>query len=207
MLFFLLFSFFVVVNIIIIFQEGIFLVNNPGKKWEQNFKENALKQDLFIIRFNDSDLSFNENKDLRSKFTPKSPADFMIYQFPNIFFFELKSTHYKGISFQRDPEETAMIKLDQINSLIKLSQAKGSNAGFVLNFRNDKEGEPYSEDTFYISISNFCKFYNETDKKSISKLDIVQNGGIRLQGAQKRKYYVYDIEKMLREIVSQEEGY
>ena len=37
-----------------------------------------------------------------------------------------------------------MIKLDQINSLIKLSQAKGSNAGFVLNFRNDKEGEPYS---------------------------------------------------------------
>ena len=61
----------------------------------------------------------------------------------------------------------------KINSLIKLSQAKGSNAGFVLNFRNDKEGEPYSEDTFYISISNFCKFYNETDKKSISKLDIV----------------------------------
>ena len=43
------------------------MVNNPGKKWEQNFKENALKQDLFIIRFNDSDLSFNENKDLRSK--------------------------------------------------------------------------------------------------------------------------------------------
>ena len=131
----------------------------------------------------------------------------MIYQFPNIFFFELKSTHYKSVSFQRDPEETAMIKLDQINSLIKLSQAKGSNAGFVLNFRNDKEGEPYSEDTFYISISNFCKFYNETDKKSISKLDIVQNGGIRLQGAQKRKYYVYDIEKMLKEIVSQEEGF
>ena len=79
MLFFLLFSFFVVVNIIIIFSGGEFLVNNPGKKWEQNFKENALKQDLFIIRFNDSDLSFNENKDLRSKFTPKSPADFMIY--------------------------------------------------------------------------------------------------------------------------------
>ena len=131
----------------------------------------------------------------------------MIYQFPNVFFFELKSTHYKSISFQRDLEETAMIKLDQINSLIKLSQAKGSNAGFVLNFRNDKEGEPYSEDTFYISISNFCKFYNETDKKSISKLDIVQNGGIRLQGVQKRKYYVYDIEKMLKEIVSQEEGF
>ena len=61
------------------FLGGSFLVNNPGKKWEQNFKENALKQDLFIIRFNDSDLSFNENKDLRSKFTPKSPADFMIY--------------------------------------------------------------------------------------------------------------------------------
>ena len=80
MLFFLLFHyFFVIINIVIIFLGGGFLVNNPGKKWEQNFKENALKQDLFIIRFNDSDLSFNENKDLRSKFTPKSPADFMIY--------------------------------------------------------------------------------------------------------------------------------
>ena len=80
MLFFLLFHyFFVIINIVIIFLGGGFLINNPGKKWEQNFKENALKQDLFIIRFNDSDLSFNENKDLRSKFTPKSPADFMIY--------------------------------------------------------------------------------------------------------------------------------
>ena len=73
------FIFFVIINIVIIFLGGEFLVNNPGKKWEQNFKENALKQDIFIIRFNDSDLSFNENKDLRSKFTPKSPADFMIY--------------------------------------------------------------------------------------------------------------------------------
>ena len=131
----------------------------------------------------------------------------MIYQFPNVFFFELKSTHYKSISFQKNPEETAMIKLDQINSLIKLSQAKGSNAGFVLNFRNEKDGEPYTEDTFYISISNFCNFYNTTDKKSISKLDIVQNGGIKLDGVKKRKYYAYDISKMLKDIVSQEDGY
>ena len=80
MLFFLLFHYFLLLLILLLFfSGGGFLVNNPGKKWEQNFKENALKQDLFIIRFNDSDLSFNENKDLRSKFTPKSPADFMIY--------------------------------------------------------------------------------------------------------------------------------
>ena len=80
MLVFLLFHYFLLLLILLLFfSGGEFLVNNPGKKWEQNFKENALKQDLFIIRFNDSDLSFNENKDLRSKFTPKSPADFMIY--------------------------------------------------------------------------------------------------------------------------------
>lgn len=79
MLFFLLFHFLLLLILLLFFRREFFLVNNPGKKWEQNFKENALKQDLFIIRFNDSDLSFNENKDLRSKFTPKSPADFMIY--------------------------------------------------------------------------------------------------------------------------------
>lgn len=73
MLFFLLFLCYILIL------GGEFLVNNPGKKWEKNFKEDALRQELFIIRFNDSDLSYNENKELRSKFTPKSPADFMIY--------------------------------------------------------------------------------------------------------------------------------
>ena len=86
-----------------------------------------------------------------------------------------------------------MIKLDQINSLIKLSQAKGSNAGFVLNFRNDKEGEPYSEDTFYISISNFCKFYNETDKKSLLRFAQVRFKRVMPQKKERLLTYSEDL--------------
>ena len=54
-------------------------MKNAGKKFEQLWKQSAEKQDLFILRLNDSDMSFNPNKELRSRFTLKSPADFVLY--------------------------------------------------------------------------------------------------------------------------------
>ena len=51
-------------------------MKNAGKKFEQLWKQSAEKQDLFILRLNDTDMSFNQNKELRSRFTLKSPCDF-----------------------------------------------------------------------------------------------------------------------------------
>lgn len=95
-----------------------------------------------------------------------------------------------------------MIKLHQINSLVNLAQYEETQAGFVFNFRDEKEGHPYTEDTYYMSIQNFSNFFNSTDKKSINKLDIVQNGGIIVEAKQRRKLYNYNAEKMLSDIIN-----
>jgi ribosome maturation protein Sdo1 len=75
----------------------------------------------------------------------------------------------------------------------------------VFNFRNEKEGTPYTEDTYYMSIEDFSAFYNSSDKKSINKLDIVQNGGIIIDAKQRKKLYNYNVKKMLEDIVAQRE--
>lgn len=145
-------------------------------------------------------MSFNPNKELRSRFTVQQPCDYIMYYNGNIFFFEMKSTKYKSITFQREEDDEGMIKLHQINSLVNLGMYEGAKAGFVLNFRDEKEGHSYTEDTYYISIQDFSSFFNKTDKKSINKLDIVQNGGIIVDAKQRKKLYDYNVKKMLEDI-------
>ena len=148
-------------------------------------------------------MSFNPNKELRSRFTIQQPCDYIMHYNGNIFFLEMKSTHSKSMSFQREEKDGGMIKLHQINSLVNLAQYEGAQAGFVLNFRDEREGHLYTEDTYYISIEDFSSFYASTDKKSISKLDIVQNGGIIVDAKQRRKLYDYNVRKMLGDIIKE----
>lgn len=148
-------------------------------------------------------MSFNPNKELRSRFTVQQPCDYIMYYKGNIFFLEMKSTHSKSMSFQREEKDSGMVKLHQINSLVNLAQYDGSQAGFVFNFRDEREGHPYTEDTYYMSIENFSSFFTSTDKKSISKLDIVQNGGIIIEAKQRRKLYDYNVKKMLCDIIEE----
>ena len=118
----------------------------------------------------------------------------------------MKSTHSKSMSFQKEEKDGGMIKLHQINSLVNLAQYEEAQAGFVLNFRDEREGHPYTEDTYYMSIEDFSSFYASTDKKSMSKLDIVQNGGIIVDAKQRRKLYDYNVKKMLEDIIKEKEG-
>ena len=152
-------------------------------------------------------MSFNPNKELRSRFTVQQPCDYIMHYNGTIFFLEMKSTHSKSMTFQRDEKkDNGMIKLHQINSLVNLAQYDEAQAGFVFNFRDEREGHPYTEDTYYMSIEDFSSFYASTDKKSISKLDIVQNGGIIIEAKQRRKLYDYNVKKMLGDIIKEKEG-
>ena len=122
-----------------------------------------------------------------------------MYDYPNIFFLELKSTEYNAISIQRlptDPKDK-MIKAHQINSLVQLSQAYGAISGFVFNFRKK---EDLDEDTYFMFIDDFSNFLVKTDKKSINKLDVVQYGGIKLDQKLKRTQYDYNIKKMIEDV-------
>ncbi len=177
-----------------------------GKRFERLFKESATKQGILCVRFNDSDMSYNPNKELRSRFTAHNPADFFIYKYPYIFFLEMKSTRYKSMSFEREEDDNGMIHLTQIRSLSNIILYEPVRAGFVFNFRIEDDYEPYSEETFYMSIQNFNTFYCSTDKKSINKKDILSNGGFLVDAKKKRKLYDYDVNMMLLEINEREGG-
>ena len=94
---------------------------NKGKVFEQEWRKSSENQDLLIIRLTDSDMSFNPNKELRSRFTIQQPCDYIMHYHGNIFFLEMKSTHSKSMSFQREEKDSGMIKLHQINSLVNLA--------------------------------------------------------------------------------------
>ena len=175
-----------------------------GKRFEREFKKSAESQGLLCIRFNDTDMSFNPNKELRSRFTTTNPADFLIIRSPYTFFIENKSTKYKSISFEREENDNGMIHLHQIRDLSNLVLYQGVFAGFVFNFRTEEEGEPYSESTYYMAIQNFNDFLCETDRKSITPALILQYGGFAVEATQRRKLYTYNVSEMLNQIITRE---
>lgn len=147
-------------------------------------------------------MSFHQNKELRSRFTLKSPFDDLHFYNGHLFCFELKHTKYKSISIQRTPNDSdGMIHAHQINSLINLSQYKGVHAGFIFNFRDEEAVEEY---TYYMSIDNFSNFLVESEKKSINKMDIVQHGGIIVESRKIRTLFDYNVEKLLEDIIKAE---
>lgn len=179
-------------------------MKSKGKIFEENFLESTQKQNIFIHRLKDTDLSFNGNA--VSSFTPKNKCDFFLFGMVennkgNLFCIECKSTKYTSMSIAfNEDEDNKMIKLHQIKSLLKLSEYDGVYSGFLLNFRDDDNN---LDNTYYISIQNFLKFLKETSKKSINKTDC-ELRGIKVESTLKRKYYNYNVERMIADIVKEE---
>ena len=72
--------------------------SNKGKKFERNFKASAVNQEVLIVRLNDTDLSFmKSSKYIGSRFTAENPCDFIVYDYPNIFFLDPFFTVFSSI--------------------------------------------------------------------------------------------------------------
>jgi len=178
-------------------------MSNKGKEFELAFADSAKEQGIFCHRLKDTDLSFNGNP--MSSFTTKNPCDYFLFGNTdengkgNLFAIECKSTKYMSMSIEVGPEKTKgnkMIKNSQIQSLIKLSFYDGIKAGFVLNFRDEERN---LDDTYYMSIRDFVRFLDETQKKSINKTDC-ELRAIKVKSTIKRTHYRYDVEKMIKDI-------
>ena len=169
---------------------------NDGKIFEKDWKDSAMKQGVFILRLNDSSLSWQHEK--QSKFTLENPCDFIQFSSGILYALELKSTKYSSISIQTDVSENGMIKMHQINSLSNFSLFDGVCAGFILNFRDEEVEE--NNITYFLPIKNFNDFLVECGKKSINKKDIVSYGGILIEQNKKRTHYSYNVEKVLSDI-------
>ena len=153
-------------------------MNNAGKFFERAFADSAKNDGIFCYRLKDTDLSFNGNS--VSKYTPSNLCDYFLFgnvdensDKGNLYAIECKSTKYMSMSIEAGNEKTSgnkMIRSSQIQNLIKLSFYDGIESGFVLNFRDEDRN---LDDTYYISIRDFVKFLDETNKKSKNALPII----------------------------------
>lgn len=173
------------------------MATNEGKKFEKDIKESCENQKIWILRLSDSSLSWQHER--TSRFTVDNPCDFLVFQKPNLFAIECKSTKYKSMSFSLEPKEKAMIKAHQINSLINFSLIDGIYAGFILNFRNDEDISKGV--TYWLSIQDFSDFVESSNKSSINRLDVIQHNGIIIEQKLKRTRFTYDIQKMISDII------
>ena len=132
---------------------------NKGKIFEKDFQE-SVPSDVYCQKLQDAAIGFNVEESTQ-RFAPKSPYDYFLYRYPNMWCLELKSTEGTSMSFDG---KTPMIKKHQRIELMKAYE-KGCIAGLVLNFRK----YPL---TYYVPIQVFEEFVKNTDKKSINVKDI-----------------------------------
>ena len=169
---------------------------NKGKVFEKDIKDSAKAQNIWILRLNDTSLSWVKEKTAR--FTPHNVCDFLVYQKPFLFAWECKSTTYKSITVQQEEEGQGMIKLQQIQDLTNLSLFDGVYSGLILNYRNDEN--LLDNHTYYLPIKNFNNFLCEIGKHSINQKDCIEYGGILLKQEKKRTHYLYDLNKLIEDI-------
>ena len=185
-------------------------MNNAGKFFERAFADSAKNDGIFCYRLKDTDLSFNGNS--VSKYTPSNLCDYFLFgnvdennNKGNLYAIECKSTKYMSMSIEAGSEKTSgnkMIRSTQIQNLIKLSFYDGIESGFVLNFRDEDRN---LDDTYYISIRDFVKFLDETNKKSINKTDC-ELRAVKIESKIKRTHYSYNVKKMIEDIARKGEG-
>lgn len=169
-----------------------------GKIFEQQFKTSAMKEGLFILRLNDSSLSWQHER--TSKFTVENPCDFILYYNGYLFPVELKSTQYTSFSIERESGKKAMIKMHQWNSLSNFSLFEGVIPGLVLNFRDKDTNE---EDTYFVTIQDFVNFMEDSGKASINKNDVIGlSHTFKLSQELKRVHYLYGVKEMLDQAIT-----
>lgn len=175
------------------------MVNNMGKIFEANFKtavQKAKDENVFIYRIKDTDSAYNRTT--TSQYTHENLCDFFMFYHGVLYALELKSTCYKSIGFELEPKKPQkMIKSHQINGLTKLIPYENIVGGFIFNFRDEDRG---NEQTYFMRIEDFNEFAYNTDKKSINTGDIVTYGGIPIESIKKRKWFTYNIDKMIDDI-------
>lgn len=161
------------------------IIQNEGKKFEADLKS-SIPDTCWLYRLRDNASSFANGTNTR--FTSTNICDYILFDdiTKTMFLIECKST--KGTSIP-----LSMIRDNQIKGL----KDAGNHmlvAGFLINFRNDKN------DTYFISINNFSDMINDIKKKSFNIKDLETFGAIKIESTIKRTRYTYNIQKMINEL-------
>lgn len=165
---------------------------NQGKIFERDFKESCKKQNIFIMRINDT---YYTAKQYDPKaFVPSQVCDYILHYNGTLFMTELKSSEKKYMTIERD--KAGMIKKHQYEQMSR-NENTNEHGLFVLQFLRDTDDET----TYAMKITDFMQFLNESDKSSINMLDVVQHGGIVVQQAVSRTRKHYNVQDVLDKLV------
>lgn len=166
-----------------------------GKAFENDFKKSVNPQHL-LIRLNDPPQSFGGGT---ARFSIKNPCDYLLMDTKHrtLICLELKTTKYKSISYEDvngDDTQSRMIHRHQISGLTKFAEHDCVEAGFLFNFRDEKND---CERCYFMRVDDFNNMAKSSDKHSCNEIDILTNGAIKLQGLKKRTRYTWDIDSLL----------
>lgn len=90
-----------------------------------------------------------------------------------------------------------MIHAHQIVGLTKFARYDNVVAGFLFNFRDEKNN---CERCYFQMIEDFNEMVKGIDKKSFNELDLITNNAIKVNGEKKRVHYRWFIENLLDDI-------
>lgn len=171
-------------------------MQNPGKRFESDFKL-SMPDYCLVHRLRDTAQSYN--KSAGTKFTRKNECDFFVFDTENRIFycFECKSTKRKSIGYQNSEDDIErMVKWHQIESLTNLGKYTNVCAGFICNFRDEKNN---MERCYFIEISSFNAMRGRSSKTSFDEIDLILNGAIKLKGEKKITRYCWDMDKFFKD--------
>lgn len=156
---------------------------NIGKQFEYEFSRQCkLEPNVNTTRLYDI-TSFSQNAyDLEN--AASNPCDFILYRYPNAFYFELKATKGKLFQFSN-------IRKNQFDGLMGYSGIDGAFVGILLWFYEHKL-------TFFIDIREIDKI-KKCGRKSIN-IEMCHELGTLFDGRHKTKYTDYYILKNLDKI-------
>lgn len=142
---------------------------SDGKLFERNFKESAERRRVDITRLYDP---------VGGRKGVANICDFIAYEYPRIYYFELKSR--KGKSFN-----LGGVTENQFNGLREKAKTPGTVPGIIIKF-NEIENAAY-----FIHINEIERL-RQYGEKSIN-VDKAAEIGVKLYGTVKRVNYDYDV--------------
>ena len=165
---------------------------NKGKIVEEDFKKSCQKQDIWVHRIKDNQLSYMSDYN-----TSENPYDFIAFTDSTLYLIECKCTNLPSLTVSRSKEEkNKMIKKHQIDSLWADSRYDNVIGAFLIDFKTPNN-------TYLLSIDKFMGWYCLEDKKSISEKDIIALEPIVVQKELKRTRFVYDIQTAFEQLKKQ----
>ena len=166
---------------------------NSGKIFEEDFK-GSISRDYFIYRLKDGTAGFKGAKNENVRFQATNTCDFIVFANGWLHLLELKS--HKGASiplgqkFNDSGKLThyGIIKVNQLNGLLKECNKNKVNAGFVFNLAE-------KEKTWFVEATDVNNAI-EAKRKSLS-IEWLEQYGMLIPQQKKISRYRYDLSVLL----------